>query len=153
MSTPIPAQPDWLLARFEGHNAPASDTFDRVLVAVGRKPNGRLIGAENAGVAVDERGFISTDRQLRTNVPTIFAIGDVVGQPMLAHKAVHEGKVAAEVAAGLNSSFDARVIASVAYTDPEIAWVGMTEGAARAQGVRCGKGVFRWAPSGRSLSV
>ena len=151
--TQVSAQPDGLVVHFEGHNAPASDTFDRVLVAVGRKPNGRLIGAENAGVVVDEWGFIPTDKQMRTNVPHIFAIGDVVGQPMLAHKAVHEGKVAAEVAAGKNSSFDARVIPSVAYTDPEVAWVGLTEGEARARGVRYGKGVFPWAASGRSLSL
>ena len=151
--TQVSAQPDGLVVRFEGHNAPASDTFDRVLVAVGRKPNGRLIGAENAGVVVDERGFIPTDKQMRSNVPHIFAIGDVVGQPMLAHKAVHEGKVAAEVAAGKNSSFDARVIPSVAYTDPEVAWVGLTEGEARSRGVRYGKGVFPWAASGRSLSL
>jgi dihydrolipoamide dehydrogenase len=151
--TQVQAQPDGLVVYFEGAKAPASDTFDRVLVAVGRKPNGRLIGAENAGVAVDERGFIPTDKQMRTNVPHIFAIGDVVGQPMLAHKAIHEGKVAAEVAAGKNSSFDARVIPSVAYTDPEVAWVGLTEGEARARGVRFGKGVFPWAASGRSLSL
>jgi dihydrolipoamide dehydrogenase len=151
--TAVEAQPDGLVVHFDGPTAPQVATFDKLLVAVGRKPNGRLIGAENAGVAIDAQGFIPTDRQMRTNVPTIFAIGDVVGQPMLAHKAVHEGKVAAEVAAGLNSSFDARVIASVAYTDPEVAWVGMTEAAARAQGVRCGKGVFPWAASGRSLSL
>jgi dihydrolipoamide dehydrogenase len=151
--TQIEARPEGLLVRFEGPKAPASETFDKVLVAVGRKPNGRLIGAENAGVVVDERGFIPADKQQRTNVPHIFAIGDVVGQPMLAHKAVHEGKVAAEVAAGQRSFFDARVIPSVAYTDPEVAWVGVTEGEARANGMRCGKGVFPWAASGRSLSL
>jgi dihydrolipoamide dehydrogenase len=151
--TAIEAQPNGLVVHFDGATAPKTDTFDRVLVAVGRKPNGRLIGAENAGVVVDERGFIPTDKQMRTNVPTIFAIGDVVGQPMLAHKAVHEGKVAAENAAGHSSSFDARVIPSVAYTDPEVAWVGLTETEARAQGINCGKGVFPWAASGRSLSL
>jgi dihydrolipoamide dehydrogenase len=151
--TAIEARAEGLVVQFDGSKAPQTDTFDKVLVAVGRKPNGRLIGAENAGVVVDERGFIQTDTQMRTNVPTIFAIGDVVGQPMLAHKAVHEGRVAAEVAAGHNSSFDARVIPSVAYTDPEVAWVGLTETEARAQGVNCGKGVFPWAASGRSLSL
>jgi dihydrolipoamide dehydrogenase len=124
-----------------------------VLVSVGRKPSGKLIGAENAGVAVDEHGFVPVDKQMRTNQPHIFAIGDIVGQPMLAHKAVHEGKVAAEVAAGKNSAFDARVIPSVAYTDPEVAWVGMTENEAKAKGVKYGKGVFPWAASGRSLSL
>jgi dihydrolipoamide dehydrogenase len=122
-------------------------------VAVGRRPNGRLIGAENAGVVVDERGYIPVDKQQRTNVPHIFAIGDVVGQPMLAHKATHEGKVAAEAAAGQNSHFDAKVIPSVAYTDPEVAWVGLTENEAKAKGVKYGKGVFPWAASGRSLSL
>jgi dihydrolipoamide dehydrogenase len=151
--TNVRAGPDGLLVEFEGAKAPASDTFDKVLVAVGRKPNGRLIGAENAGVAVDERGFIPVDKQLRTNVPHVFAIGDVVGQPMLAHKAVHEGKVAAEAAAGQPSFFDARVIPSVAYTDPEVAWVGLTEGEAKARGIGYGKGVFPWAASGRSLSL
>ena len=124
-----------------------------MLVAVGRRPNGKTIGAEAAGVTVDERGFIAVDNQQRTNVRHIFAIGDVVGQPMLAHKAVHEGKVAAEVAAGSNRVFDARVIPSVAYTDPEVAWVGMTETEAKAKGVKVGKGVFPWAASGRSLSL
>nr|WP_328805717.1 dihydrolipoyl dehydrogenase [Sabulicella rubraurantiaca] len=151
--TKVEAGPDGLTAHFEGGSAPASATFDKVLVSVGRRPNGRLIGAENAGVRVDERGFIPVDRQMRTNMPNIFAIGDVVGQPMLAHKAVHEGKVAAEVAAGRNSAFDARVIPSVAYTDPEVAWVGLTENEAKAKGVKYGKGVFPWAASGRSLSL
>jgi dihydrolipoamide dehydrogenase len=128
-------------------------TYDRVLVAVGRTPNGRCIDAEKAGVAVDERGFIRVDRQQRTNVAHIFAIGDIVGQPMLAHKASHEGKVAAEVAAGEKRAFDARVIPSVAYTDPEIAWVGLTETQAKAQGVAVGKGAFPWAASGRSLAL
>jgi dihydrolipoamide dehydrogenase len=151
--TKVKAGSDGLTAHFEGGNAPASAVFDKILVAVGRKPNGKLIGAENAGVAVDERGYIAVDKQMRTNVPHIFAIGDVVGQPMLAHKAVHEGKVAAETAAGKNSFFDAKVIPSVAYTDPEVAWVGLTENEAKAQGVKYGKGVFPWAASGRSLSL
>jgi dihydrolipoamide dehydrogenase len=138
---------------FEGGKAPASDTFDKILVSVGRRPNGKLIGAENAGVAVDERGFIAVDKQMRTNVKNIFAIGDLVGQPMLAHKAVHEGKVAAEVACGQKSAFDAKVIPSVAYTDPEVAWVGVTEAEAKAKGLNYGKGVFPWAASGRSLAL
>jgi dihydrolipoamide dehydrogenase len=127
--------------------------FDKVLVAVGRSPNGKTIGAENAGVNVDERGFIAVDKQQRTNVHHIFAIGDIVGQPMLAHKSVHEGKVAAEVAAGHNSFFDARVIPSVAYTDPEVAWVGVTETEAKEKKIKYGKGVFPWAASGRSLAL
>jgi dihydrolipoamide dehydrogenase len=151
--TNVQATPDGLVASFEGGKAPPSDTFDRMLVAVGRRPNGRLIGAENAGVRVDEHGFIPVDRQQRTNVPHIFAIGDIVGQPMLAHKATHEGKVAAEAAAGRNSFFDAKVIPSVAYTDPEVAWVGKTENEAKAEGIKYGKGVFPWAASGRSLSL
>ncbi len=149
----VEAQADGLKVSFEGGSAPATDVFDRILVAVGRRPNGKGIGAEAAGIAVDERGFIQVDRQMRTNVPHVFAIGDVVGQPMLAHKAVHEGRVAAEVAAGQNSHFDAKVIPSVAYTDPEVAWVGLTENEAKAQGVKYGKGVFPWAASGRSLSL
>jgi dihydrolipoamide dehydrogenase len=151
--TQITATPEGLVVQFEGGSAPAQDRFDRVLVAVGRRPNGKLIGAEHAGIAVDARGFIPVDKQMRTNVPSIFAIGDIVGQPMLAHKAVHEGHVAAEVACGKNSHFDARVIPSVAYTDPEVAWVGLTENEARAQEVKYGKGVFPWAASGRSLSL
>jgi len=151
--TKIEARPDGLAVSFEGGSAPAEDVFDKVLVAVGRKPNGKLIGAENAGVLVDDRGFISADKQLRTNVPHIFAIGDIIGQPMLAHKATHEGKVAAEVAAGRESYFDAKVIPSVAYTDPEVAWVGVTENEAKAAGIKYGKGVFPWAASGRALSL
>src|SRR5215210_1695832 len=151
--TKVEAGPDGLTAHFEGGNAPATAVFDKILVAVGRKPNGKMIGAENAGVAVDERGYIPVDKQMRTNVPHIFAIGDVVGQPMLAHKAVHEGKVAAETAAGKNAFFDAKVIPSVAYTDPEVAWVGLTENEAKGAGVKYGKGVFPWAASGRSLSL
>ncbi|KQT73517.1 dihydrolipoamide dehydrogenase [Methylobacterium sp. Leaf465] len=151
--TAVEATPAGLKVSFEGGTAPASDTFDKVLVSVGRRPNGQRIGAEAAGVAVDGRGFIPVDRQMRTNVPHIFAIGDVVGQPMLAHKATHEGKVAAEVAAGKSSAFDAKVIPSVAYTDPEVAWVGMTENEAKAKGIKVGKGVFPWAASGRSLAL
>ncbi|MEE8225263.1 MAG: dihydrolipoyl dehydrogenase [Kiloniellales bacterium] len=151
--TAVEATKKGLKVAFEGPNAPESDVFDRVLVAVGRRPNGHMIGAENAGVEVTEQGFIPADRQLRTNVPHIFAIGDIIGQPMLAHKAVHEGKTAAEVAAGQNSYFDARVIPSVAYTDPEVAWVGTTEIQAKADGLKYGKGVFPWAASGRSLSL
>jgi dihydrolipoamide dehydrogenase len=151
--TAVEAGDDGLRVRFDGGGAPQTDTFDKVLVAVGRRPNGRLIGAENAGVLIDERGYILVDKQQRTNVPHIFAIGDVVGQPMLAHKGVHEGKVAAEVAAGKTSYFDAKVIPSVAYTDPEVAWVGVTENEAKAAGVDYGKGVFPWAASGRSLTL
>ena len=151
--TGVEASADGLLVRFEGAKAPETATFDQVLVAVGRRPNGRAIGAERAGVAVDERGFIGVDKQQRTNVPHIFAIGDVVGQPMLAHKATHEGHVAAEVTAGLPSYFDVRGIPSVAYTDPEVAWVGVTETEAKAAGVKYGKGRFPWAASGRSLSL
>jgi dihydrolipoamide dehydrogenase len=151
--TAVEAGDDGLRVRFEGGGAPETDTFDKVLVAVGRRPNGKSIGAENAGVLVDERGYILVDKQQRTNVPHIFAIGDIVGQPMLAHKGTHEGKVAAEVAAGLPSFFDAKVIPSVAYTDPEVAWVGVTENEARAAGVKYGKGVFPWVASGRSLTL
>jgi dihydrolipoamide dehydrogenase len=151
--TAVEAGDDGLRVRFEGGGAPETDTFDKVLVAVGRRPNGKSIGAENAGVLVDERGYILVDKQQRTNVPHIFAIGDIVGQPMLAHKGTHEGKVAAEVAAGLPSFFDAKVIPSVAYTDPEVAWVGVTENEAKAAGVKYGKGVFPWVASGRSLTL
>ncbi|HEV2920022.1 MAG TPA: dihydrolipoyl dehydrogenase [Actinomycetota bacterium] len=151
--TKVDATADGLVVHFEGAKAPETATFDQVLVAVGRRPNGRSIGAERAGVAVDERGFIGVDKQQRTNVPHIFAIGDVVGQPMLAHKAVHEGHVAAEVAAGKPSYFDVRGIPSVAYTDPEVAWVGVTETEAKEAGVKYGKGNFPWAASGRSLSL
>jgi len=144
---------DGVRVSFEGPGAPDSDVFDQVLVAVGRVPNGRLIGAENAGVLVDERGYVPADKQQRTNVPHIFAIGDIIGPPMLAHKATHEARVAAEVAAGQRSFFDARVIPSVAYTDPEVAWAGVTETEAKAAGVPYGKGVFPWAASGRALSL
>ena len=130
-----------------------SGTFDKLLVSVGRTPNGLKIAADAAGVKVDTRGFIPVDRQMRTNVAHIFAIGDIVGQPMLAHKATHQAKVAAEVACGMKSAFDARVIANVAYTDPEIAWVGPTEAELKSRGVAYGKGSFPWAASGRSLSL
>jgi dihydrolipoamide dehydrogenase len=143
---------DGLEVSFEGKFS-GTQTFSRVLLAVGRSPNGKRIGAEQAGVRVDERGFIPVDRQMRTSVPHIFAVGDIVGQPMLAHKANHEGRVAAEVAAGLKAAFDARVIPSVAYTDPEVAWVGVTETEARQQGLKYGKGQFPWAASGRSLGL
>ncbi|MDO5623912.1 MAG: dihydrolipoyl dehydrogenase [Pseudomonadota bacterium] len=145
---------------FEGEGAPPPQTYDLVLQAVGRSPNGKKIGAEQAGVAVTERGFIDVDVQMRTNVPHIFAIGDIVGQPMLAHKAVHEGHVAAEVIAGeqkgddklARSAFNARVIPSVAYTDPEVAWVGLTEDQAKAQGIKVKKGLFPWTASGRAIA-
>lgn len=144
---------DGLRVSFEGGKAPASDTFDRVLLAVGRSPNGATIAVENAGIKVDERGYIPVDKQQRTNVDHIFAIGDIVGQPMLAHKATHEGKVAAEVISGKKTFFDARTIPSVAYTDPEIAWMGLTETDAKAQGIAIEKGVFPWAASGRAISI
>ena len=152
-TTKVEATPKGLKVWFEGGTAPAKpQLYDLILVSVGRVPNGKKIGAENAGVAVDERGFITVDRQMRTNVQHIFAIGDLVGQPMLAHKAVHEGHVAAEAAAGEKSQFDARVIPGVAYTDPEIAWVGMTEDDARKQGVKTGVAKFPWAASGRAIA-
>ena len=138
---------------FEGKDAPKTDTFDKVLVAVGRSPNGQMIGAENAGVNVDQNGFISVNNQMQTNVDNIFAIGDIVGQPMLAHKATHEAKVAAEVICGQKSGFDALTIPSVAYTDPEVAWTGKTEKELTEEGIKFDKGVFPWAASGRSLSI
>lgn len=153
--TSINALKKGLKVTFEGEgigNEPETDTFDRILLSVGRAPNGKDLGAENAGVAVDDRGFIATDKQLRTSVAHIFAIGDLVGQPMLAHKAVHEGKVAAEAASGHKAFFDARVIPSVAYTDPEVAWVGLTEDQAKEQGIPYEKGSFPWAASGRALA-
>jgi dihydrolipoamide dehydrogenase len=149
----IESQADGLRVSFEGEKAPAPQSFDRVLVAVGRVPNGKAIGAELAGVKVSERGFIPVDKQMRTSAPHIFAIGDIAAPPLLAHKAMHEGKVAAEVAAGHKRAFDARVIPSVAYTDPEIAWVGLTETEARAQGTAFKKGAFPWVANGRSLSL
>jgi dihydrolipoamide dehydrogenase len=152
--TAVKVEAEGLRVTFEtADGAKSEDVFDKVLVAVGRKPNGKLIAAEKAGVSVDERGFIAVDKQLRTNVPHIFAIGDIVGQPMLAHKAVHEAHVAAEVACGHKSAFDAKVIPSVAYTDPEVAWVGLTEIEAKAKGVKYGKASFPWAASGRALSL
>ncbi|KAB8318341.1 dihydrolipoyl dehydrogenase [Tolypothrix campylonemoides VB511288] len=147
------AQADGIACTFDGASVPARTTFDRVLVAVGRAPNGARIGAEAAGVQVTERGYIPVDRQMRTNVPHVFAIGDVVGNPMLAHKATHEGKLAAEVAAGEKKEWVARVIPSVAYTDPEIAWVGVTENEAKAKGLDVGVGRFPWAASGRAIGI
>lgn len=152
--TKVEAKKDGLYVTFEGEQAPAKpERFDRILCAVGRRPNADNIDAEKAGVNINERGFIVVDKQMRTNVPHIFAIGDVVGNPMLAHKASHEAKVAAEVAAGQKHFFDPRCIPSVAYTDPEIAWIGVTENEAKQKGMKYGKGVFPWAASGRSLSV
>ena len=146
-------KPDGIQVTFEGENAPAeAQTYDLVLVAVGRTPNGKKIDASAAGVQVDERGFIAVDKQMRTNVANIFAIGDIVGQPMLAHKAVHEGHVAAEAAAGHKSYFDAKQIPSVAYTDPEVAWAGLTEEQCKAQGIAYEKGLFPWAASGRAIA-
>ncbi len=149
----VEANPEGLAVAFEGPAGKSVGQYDMLLCAVGRKPNGKLIVADAAGVQVDERGFIAVDKQMRTNVPHIFAIGDVVGQPMLAHKATHEARVAAEVASGMKSAFDAKVIPSVAYTDPEIAWVGLTETEAKAKGIKVGKGSFPWAASGRSLGL
>ena len=147
------ATPAGIEVHFEGEKAPAApQIYDMVLVAVGRSPNGKKIAAEKAGVAVSDRGFISVDKQMRTNMPHIFAIGDIVGQPMLAHKAVHEGHVAAETAAGRNSVFEARQIPSVAYTDPEVAWAGLTEEQCKAQRIKYGKSVFPWAASGRAIA-
>ncbi|OYY95853.1 MAG: dihydrolipoyl dehydrogenase [Hydrogenophilales bacterium 28-61-23] len=151
--TGMEAKKDGIHVTLKAGETISNEVFDRVLVAIGRRPNGKLIGAEAAGVQVDERGYIAVDKQMRTNVPHIFAIGDIVGQPMLAHKAVHEGKVAAEVIAGHKVEFQALVIPSVAYTDPEVAWVGVTETEAKAQGLSIEKGVFPWAASGRALSI
>ncbi|HWZ64560.1 MAG TPA: dihydrolipoyl dehydrogenase [Steroidobacteraceae bacterium] len=149
----IEAQSEGLKVSFAGEKAPAPQLFDRVLVAVGRAPNGHSVGAELAGIKVSERGFIPVDKQMRTNVPHIFAIGDIAAPPMLAHKAMHEGKVAAEVAAGHKAAFDARVIPSVAYTDPEVAWVGLTETEAKEKKIAFAKGNFPWVANGRSLSL
>jgi len=151
--TQIEALPEGLRVTFEGEQAPEPQLYDRVLMAVGRRPNGREINAEAAGVIVNERGFIPVDKQQRTNMPNIYAIGDIVGDPMLAHKAVHEGKVAAENIAGHKAYFEPLTIPSVAYTDPEIAWMGLTETQAKAQGIAYEKGAFPWAASGRALSV
>jgi dihydrolipoamide dehydrogenase len=149
----IEPRTEGLRVTFEGDGAPRPDTFDYVLMAVGRRPNGRDINAEAAGVNVGERGFIAVDKQLRTNVPHIFAIGDICGEPMLAHKATHEGKIAAEVIAGHKAAFDARAIPSVAYTDPEVAWMGLTETQAAKDGTPFEKAVFPWAASGRALAT
>ncbi|TKR30558.1 dihydrolipoyl dehydrogenase [Luteimonas gilva] len=147
------AQKDGIACTFEGASEPADKLYDRVLVAVGRAPNGKKIDADKAGVRVGDRGFIDVDRQMRTNVPHVFAIGDIIGQPMLAHKAAHEGKLAAEVAAGEKREWVARVIPSVAFTDPEIAWVGVTETEAKAKGLHYGVGKFPWAASGRAIGI
>lgn len=152
--TKVEAKKDGLYVTFEGQDAPKQpEKFDRILYAVGRRPNSDSIGIDKTGVQVNERGFIVVDKQMRTSVANIFAIGDIVGNPMLAHKAMPEGRVAAEVIAGLKHYFDPRCIASVAYTDPEVAWVGVTENEAKAQGLKYGKGVFPWIANGRSLSV
>ncbi len=149
----LEARSEGLRATFDGPDVPEPQDFDRVLVCVGRSANGKAINASAAGVAVDKNGIIAVDKQMRTNVPHIFAIGDIVGAPMLAHKATHEAKVAAEVAAGHKAAFDARCIPSVAYTDPEIAWVGVSEADAKQRGIDFGKGMFPWAASGRSLAL
>ncbi|GAB7523666.1 dihydrolipoyl dehydrogenase [Paraburkholderia sp. 2C] len=152
-TTAAEAKPDGIYVSFEGEKAPAEpQRYDLVLVAVGRSPNGKKIGADKAGVAVTDRGFIEVDKQMRTNVPHIYAIGDIVGQPMLAHKAVHEGHVAAEAAHGEKAYFDALQIPSVAYTDPEVAWAGKTEDQCKAEGIKYGKAVFPWAASGRAIA-
>ncbi|HEY9397628.1 MAG TPA: NAD(P)/FAD-dependent oxidoreductase, partial [Burkholderiales bacterium] len=149
----LEAKSNGLLATFEGPNAPAPQLYDRVLMAVGRRPNGREIAAEAAGVQVNEHGYIPVDKQQRTNVPHIYAIGDICGEPMLAHKATHEGKVAAEVIAGHKAAFDAMTVPSVAYTDPEVAWMGLTEEQAKRDGIAYEKASFPWAASGRALSI
>jgi len=151
--TAIEAAKAGLKVTFEGENAPQPQVYDRVLLSVGRRPNGKAINAEAAGVMVNERGYIPVDRQMRTNVPHIYAIGDIVGEPMLAHKASYEGKLAAEVIAGHKAAFDARTIPSVAYTDPEVAWMGLTETLAKAQGQEIEKAVFPWAASGRARAT
>ncbi|MEO1204725.1 MAG: dihydrolipoyl dehydrogenase [Pseudomonadota bacterium] len=152
-TTAVEAKDDGIYVTFEGEKAPAEpQRYDMVLVAVGRSPNGKLIDADKAGVAVSDRGFVDVDNMMRTNVPHIYAIGDIVGQPMLAHKAVHEGHVAAEAAKGMNTAFDARQIPSVAYTDPEIAWAGLSETEAKAKGIKYGKAMFPWAASGRAIA-
>jgi dihydrolipoamide dehydrogenase len=151
--TEVEVTKEQLIVRLEGEKAPERVEVDRVLVAVGRRPNGDVLGAEAAGLELSDRGFLGTDNQMRTNVPHIFAIGDITGEPMLAHKATHEGKVAAEVAAGGKGSFDARVIPSVAYTDPEIAWVGLTETDAKASGTVYESASFPWGASGRALGM
>ncbi|MEK6735919.1 MAG: dihydrolipoyl dehydrogenase [Pseudomonadota bacterium] len=151
--THIEALKSGLKVTFDGEGAPEPQSYDRILMAVGRRPNGRAIGAEAIGIHVNERGFIPVDQQLRTNLPHIFAIGDIVGEPMLAHKATYEGKLAAEIIAGHKTVFDARTIPSVAYTDPEIAWMGLTENEARKRGIDYEKASFPWAASGRAISM
>jgi len=151
--TKITAIKKGIKVSFEGKDAPEVDTFDKVLVSIGRSPNGHLLDAEKVGVSIDKNGFIATNRQMKTNIDHIFAIGDIVGQPMLAHKATHEAKVAAEVICGQKSGFDALTIPSVAYTDPEVAWTGKTEKELTTEGIKFKKGVFPWAASGRSLSM
>lgn len=142
-----------LTVKFEGKDAPASAEFDRILVAVGRRPNSDGLALEQAGIQIGERGLLAVDRQMRTSQPHIFAIGDLVAGPMLAHKASHEAKVAAEAAAGQKSAFDIRALPAIAYCDPEVAWVGLTEREAKAQGIAYGKGSFPWAANGRSLGM
>jgi dihydrolipoamide dehydrogenase len=149
----VQAATDGLQVFFDGPDAPEADRFDRVLVAVGRRPNGAAIDADKAGVFVDERGFISVDSQMRTSASHIYAIGDIVGQPMLAHKATHEGKTAAEVIAGLSAKFDPKTIPSVAYTDPEVAWMGLSEADAKTQEIEYEKASFPWAASGRAQGI
>lgn len=152
--TKVEAKKDGLYVTFEGDEAPSGpQKYDRILSAVGRRPNADMIGADKAGVKINERGFVMVDKQMRTNVPNIYAIGDIIGNPMLAHKAMPEGRLAAEVIAGFKHFFDVKCIASVAYTDPEVAWVGVTENEAKAKGIQYGKGVFPWAASGRALSI
>jgi len=151
--TQIKPQKNGLKVSFEGDKAPEPEVFDKVLVAVGRRPNGLKIGADKAGIKVDEAGFIEVDKQMRTNVANIFAVGDIVGEPMLAHKATHEAKVAAEVITGMKSWFEPRAIPSVAYTDPEVAWMGLSESEAKSQGIAYVKGAFPWAASGRALGL
>ncbi|MDC6484920.1 NAD(P)/FAD-dependent oxidoreductase, partial [Methylophilaceae bacterium] len=151
--TKIEAKKEGIMVHFEGDNSPEKETFDRVLVSVGRKPNGHKIDAVKAGVDVDEQGFIAANKQMKTNVDHIYAIGDIIGQPMLAHKATHEGKIAAEVIAGEKVEFQAMTIPSVAYTDPEIAWAGVTEEDAKTQNIEIEKAVFPWAASGRAIAT
>ncbi|MDA0237245.1 MAG: dihydrolipoyl dehydrogenase [Proteobacteria bacterium] len=151
--TALTADKFGLKAEFEGDDAPKTNSYEKVLVAVGRRPNGKLIGAETAGIHIDNSGFIPVNKQMQTNIPHIYAIGDIVGNPMLAHKASHEGKLAAEIIAGLKGSFDAKTIPSVAYTDPEIAWMGITETQAKSEGIEFEKASFPWAASGRALAT
>ena len=149
----LSAEKNGLKAEFDGDSKPKSSIYEKVLVAVGRTPNGKIIGAESAGINVDSSGFIAVNKQMQTNVPNIYAIGDITGNPMLAHKATHEGKLAAEIIAGKKASFDARTIPSVAYTDPELAWMGITETQAKLEGIEYEKATFPWAASGRSLAM